>query len=85
MSTPYQKAVALANSSKNSSKKLSDQQLLQLYAHFKQAEIGPCNTPQPSFLNFKENAKWKAWKELGSMSKDQAQRKYVELVNAWCK
>lgn len=37
---------------------------LKLYALFKQATIGPCNTPKPGMMDFVNRAKWTAWSEL---------------------
>ncbi|KAG8442441.1 hypothetical protein GDO86_011285 [Hymenochirus boettgeri] len=54
---------------------------LKLYALFKQATQGPCNTPKPGMLDFVNKAKWDAWKSLGSLSKDDARHSYVELVS----
>ena len=80
----FQQAVNFANSQK-SKKNLPNDQLLQLYSHYKQGELGVCNVSEPSKLQFKEHAKWKAWKSLGNMSKSEAQSKYVEMVNKWLK
>ena len=41
---------------------------LKLYALFKQATVGPCNTPKPGMMDFVNRAKWTAWSEL-KMSK----------------
>ncbi|XP_069814166.1 enoyl-CoA delta isomerase 2-like isoform X2 [Dendropsophus ebraccatus] len=54
---------------------------LKLYALFKQATQGSCNTPKPGMLDFVNKAKWDAWNSLGSLSKDEARQSYVELVN----
>ncbi|XP_075777426.1 enoyl-CoA delta isomerase 2 isoform X2 [Pelodiscus sinensis] len=53
---------------------------LKLYALFKQATEGPCSSPKPSMLDFVKKAKWDAWNSLGSLSKDNARQKYVDLV-----
>ncbi|KAH9490096.1 Enoyl-CoA delta isomerase 2, mitochondrial [Bulinus truncatus] len=54
---------------------------LKLYALFKQATQGQCNTPKPGMMDFVGGVKWKAWKDLGSMSQDDAQKAYISLVN----
>ncbi|GLD56669.1 enoyl-CoA delta isomerase 2, mitochondrial-like isoform X2, partial [Lates japonicus] len=41
---------------------------LKIYALFKQATQGPCNTPKPGMLDFVNKVKWDAWKSLGSIS-----------------
>ncbi|XP_056377049.1 enoyl-CoA delta isomerase 2-like isoform X2 [Hyla sarda] len=55
---------------------------LKLYALFKQATHGSCNTPKPGMLDFVNKAKWDAWKTLGTLSKDEARQSYIELVNS---
>ncbi|XP_017541665.1 acyl-CoA-binding domain-containing protein 6 [Pygocentrus nattereri] len=55
--------------------------LLYLYARYKQAKVGKCNTPKPGFFDFEGQRKWTAWKDLGDMSKDQAMQEYVSCVN----
>ncbi|NWH82265.1 ECI2 isomerase, partial [Piaya cayana] len=55
---------------------------LKLYALFKQATEGPCNSPKPSMLDFVNKAKWDAWNSLGSLSQDNARQKYTELVSS---
>ncbi|TRY83591.1 hypothetical protein DNTS_033707 [Danionella cerebrum] len=60
----------------------SREQLLYLYARFKQVKVGKCNTPKPGFFDFEGQRKWSAWKQLGDMSADQAMLEYVTCVNA---
>lgn len=60
-----------------SSLKLSNAQKLTFYALFKQATVGPCNTPKPSLLSMYERTKWNAWNDLNRMSKDEAIARYV--------
>uniref|UniRef100_A0A8D0BMN7 Delta(3)-Delta(2)-enoyl-CoA isomerase n=1 Tax=Salvator merianae TaxID=96440 RepID=A0A8D0BMN7_SALMN len=55
---------------------------LNLYALFKQATEGPCNTTKPGMLDFVNKAKWDAWKSLGNLSQDGARQKYIELVSS---
>ncbi|XP_061447081.1 enoyl-CoA delta isomerase 2 isoform X3 [Rhineura floridana] len=55
---------------------------LKLYALFKQATQGPCNTPKPSMLDFVNKAKWDAWQLLGTLTQDSARQKYIELVSS---
>ncbi|XP_072169742.1 enoyl-CoA delta isomerase 2-like [Diadema setosum] len=54
---------------------------LQIYALFKQATVGKCNTPKPGAFDFVGKAKWTAWTDLGDMTQEQAKDKYVDLVN----
>uniref|UniRef100_A0A8C1VSP8 Enoyl-CoA delta isomerase 2 n=1 Tax=Cyprinus carpio TaxID=7962 RepID=A0A8C1VSP8_CYPCA len=55
---------------------------LKIYALFKQATQGPCNTPKPSMLDFLNKAKWDAWKSLGSTSQEEARQQYVDLISS---
>lgn len=56
----------------------SDDELLQIYALFKQATVGPNTTPQPGFLSFKAKAKWAAWAALGNLSAYDAKVAYIK-------
>ncbi|XP_060705938.1 enoyl-CoA delta isomerase 2, mitochondrial [Hemiscyllium ocellatum] len=53
---------------------------LRIYALFKQATEGPCNSPKPSMLDFVNKAKWDAWNSLGKIPKEEARQKYVDLI-----
>uniref|UniRef100_A0AAQ6AQJ8 ACB domain-containing protein n=1 Tax=Amphiprion ocellaris TaxID=80972 RepID=A0AAQ6AQJ8_AMPOC len=55
---------------------------LKIYALFKQATQGPCNTPKPGMLDFVNKVKWDAWKSLGSISQDKARQQYCDLVGS---
>ncbi|XP_036377453.1 enoyl-CoA delta isomerase 2, mitochondrial [Megalops cyprinoides] len=55
---------------------------LKIYALFKQATQGPCNTPKPGMLDFVNKAKWDAWKSLGDVSQDEARQQYVDLISS---
>ncbi|XP_061490239.1 acyl-CoA-binding domain-containing protein 6 isoform X3 [Rhineura floridana] len=58
----------------------SKEQLLYLYARYKQVKCGSCNTPKPGFFDFEGKQKWEAWKALGDTSPEQAMREYVAIV-----
>ncbi|XP_047414128.1 enoyl-CoA delta isomerase 2 isoform X1 [Sciurus carolinensis] len=55
---------------------------LKLYALYKQATEGPCNTPKPGMLDFINKTKWDAWSALGSLPKETARQNYVDLVSS---
>uniref|UniRef100_A0A671Q2H0 Enoyl-CoA delta isomerase 2, mitochondrial-like n=1 Tax=Sinocyclocheilus anshuiensis TaxID=1608454 RepID=A0A671Q2H0_9TELE len=55
---------------------------LKVYALFKQATQGPCNTSKPSMLDFVNKAKWDAWKSLGPVSQEEARQQYVDLISS---
>ena len=52
--------------------------MLRFYALYKQATLGKCSEPKPSFWAVIAKAKWDAWKCLGNMPKEEAMKKYVE-------
>lgn len=54
---------------------------LQMYALFKQATVGKCNAPKPGMMDIVGKYKWNAWNDLGNMTQDEAQLKYIELVD----
>ncbi|XP_054837528.1 acyl-CoA-binding domain-containing protein 6 [Eublepharis macularius] len=56
------------------------EQLLYLYARYKQVKCGSCNTPKPGFFDFEGKQKWEAWKALGDASPEQAMREYIATV-----
>lgn len=51
---------------------LTDNEVLQLEALYKQAVLGPCTSQPPSFWDFRGRRRWKAWKSLGSFMLPQA-------------
>ncbi|XP_061743977.1 acyl-CoA-binding domain-containing protein 6 isoform X2 [Nerophis ophidion] len=59
----------------------SRDQLLYLYARFKQVKVGKCNTQKPGFFDFEGQRKWQAWKQLGDMEVEQAMQEYISCVN----
>ena len=59
----------------------SNEDLLQLYALYKQATDGDNDSKKPGMFDIKEQFKWKTWTELKGTSKDSAMQKYLDLVN----
>ncbi|XP_034265576.1 acyl-CoA-binding domain-containing protein 6 isoform X2 [Pantherophis guttatus] len=55
-------------------------QLLYLYARYKQVKCGHCNIPKPGFFDFEGKQKWEAWKALGDTSLEQAMGEYIDAV-----
>uniref|UniRef100_A0A1L8DZ73 Putative acyl-coa-binding domain-containing protein 7 n=1 Tax=Nyssomyia neivai TaxID=330878 RepID=A0A1L8DZ73_9DIPT len=58
----------------------SNDDLLELYALFKQASVGDCNTSKPGMLDFKGKAKWEAWNGKKGLGTDDAMKQYIEFV-----
>ena len=54
--------------------------LLRLYALYKQGSDGDVHGPQPGFFDFVGTAKYEAWGQLRGMPRDEAIRRYIELV-----
>ena len=71
--TACEKAKTLAS-------KLSDADKLTLYSLFKQATVGDCTAPEPSFLDPVGKAKWAAWKERKGLPQGVAKKVYVDEV-----
>lgn len=58
----------------------SNEDLLNLYALFKQATDGEVSGERPGGFDFKAIAKFDAWASRKGMAKDQAMQEYVALV-----
>ena len=67
--------------SKEFTKRPSNEELLELYALFKQATEGDVSGERPGGFDFKAIAKFDAWEELKGKPKDQAMRQYIDLVD----
>lgn len=63
------------------SERPSNDQLLSLYAFYKQATEGDVAGSRPGMLDLKGRAKYDAWAKAKGLSKDDAMKKYVELVD----
>ena len=86
-----QAAVAMSNSEKflDAAAKVkaltarpSDQELLDLYGYYKQATIGDTNIDRPSMFYYKERAKWDNWNSRKGISKEEAEKSYIGIVDA---
>ena len=54
--------------------------LLKLYALYKQGSEGDLKRTQPGFFDFVGTAKHEAWAMLNGVSKEEAMRRYIALV-----
>lgn len=59
----------------------SNEELLSLYALFKQATSGDVSGKKPGRFDLKGRAKYGAWEALAGTSADDARSQYVTLVN----
>ncbi|XP_058459997.1 acyl-CoA-binding protein homolog [Malaya genurostris] len=66
---------------KTFTKRPTDQELLEVYALFKQATVGDNDTDKPGLLDLKGKAKWQAWLDKKGTSKDAAKEAYIKLVD----
>ncbi|XP_014275069.1 acyl-CoA-binding domain-containing protein 7 [Halyomorpha halys] len=57
-----------------------DQELLEIYALFKQGTVGDCNTAKPGMFDFKGKAKWEAWNAKKGTAQDAAKENYIVKV-----
>jgi diazepam-binding inhibitor (GABA receptor modulating acyl-CoA-binding protein) len=55
-------------------------ELLELYALYKQATCGDCDVEKPGSLNFKQKSKWNAWNSVKGLSSQKAKQLYIKLV-----
>eukprot|EP00756_Hemistasia_phaeocysticola_P008882 Hpha_TRINITY_DN14761_c0_g1::TRINITY_DN14761_c0_g1_i3::g.102805::m.102805 len=76
---PFSQAV---ERSKHMQSKPSQDDQLKLYALFKQAKDGACKTNRPGVFDIVGRAKWDAWAKLGDMSREDAERTYISLVDS---
>jgi diazepam-binding inhibitor (GABA receptor modulator, acyl-CoA-binding protein) len=66
--------------SKNLTKRPSNEELLDLYALFKQTTDGDASGERPGGFDFKAIAKFDAWTGKKGLSKEQAMTDYVALM-----
>jgi len=63
-------------------KRPSNEELLDLYALFKQSSEGDVNGERPGGFDFKAIAKFDAWVGKKGSSKEQAMQDYIKLVDS---
>jgi acyl-CoA-binding protein len=59
----------------------SNDDLLELYALYKQATTGDVSGSRPGMMDFKGRAKFDAWAKKKGVGKDRAMEDYVKLVD----
>jgi acyl-CoA-binding protein len=60
----------------------SNEDMLTLYALYKQGASGDVTGERPGFMDFVGGAKYDAWKKLAGMSREEAMKKYIAKVTA---
>ena len=73
----FEQAVA---DSKNLPERPDNQTLLKLYALYKQGTTGDVEGKRPGFTDMVGRAKWDAWNEIKGLTKDDAMKQYVSLI-----
>ncbi|MFM7850758.1 MAG: acyl-CoA-binding protein [Flammeovirgaceae bacterium] len=71
---------AAVSASKELTARPSNEDLLELYALFKQATEGDVTGEKPIGFDFKAIAKYSAWEGKKGIAKDQAMTDYIALV-----
>ncbi|PFX22253.1 acyl-CoA-binding protein-like [Stylophora pistillata] len=77
MSEAFQKA---ADEVKKLAKTPSNEDMLEVYALYKQVTVGDCNTERPGFLDMTGKAKWDAWNGKKGTAKAEAEAAYIAKV-----
>lgn len=62
-------------------KKPTNEEFLQLYSLGKQSKVGDCNITLGWFASPKDTYKFNYWKKLKGLSKEDAMKKYIALVD----
>jgi acyl-CoA-binding protein len=73
----FDQAVA---ASKSFTQRPANEELLQLYAHYKQATEGDVQGERPGGFDFKAIAKFDAWASLKGKTSEEATAEYIRLV-----
>ncbi len=72
---------AAARSKTAINKRPSNEDLLNLYALYKQADEGDVKGERPGGFDFKAIAKYNAWEALKGKPAEEAMKEYVELID----
>lgn len=67
---------------KGLSKRPSDDDMLALYALYKQATEGDVSGDKPGFFDFVARAKYEAWEALQGTAAEQAMQRYIDKVRS---
>lgn len=75
-----EKFILAANTIKKLKVRPTDNELLTLYAHYKQSTEGNCNIAKPGMFDITSSAKWNAWNNLQGTDKYHAMKIYINCV-----
>ena len=80
MSDMQKKFDAAAQDIKKLTKRPDDEDMLRLYALYKQATEGDATGDRPGAFSFADRAKYDAWAKLKGTPTDKAMEAYIKLV-----
>ncbi len=80
MAVTDKKFEAAANDIKKLSKRPDDEDMLRLYALYKQGSEGDVKGERPGAFSFVDRAKYDAWAKLKGTDQAKARENYVKLV-----
>ncbi|KRX67442.1 Regulator of chromosome condensation [Trichinella sp. T9] len=58
----------------------TDNELLELYALYKQSTVGDASEEKPGVFDFKGKSKWDVWRKRKGMSKTDAMKEYIKMT-----
>lgn len=70
---------------KGLTKRPSNEELLDMYGLYKQGQDGDVSGKKPGMFDIKGQAKYKAWEKNKGVSKEDAQQRYIDLVETLLK
>lgn len=73
---------AAAADSKNLEERPDNDTLLRIYALYKQGAVGDAQGSRPGFTDLIGRAKYDAWAKVKGISREDAMRQYVDLINS---
>lgn len=82
MSDLQQQFDTAAAESKNLSERPDNDTLLKIYALYKQGSTGDAQGTRPGFTDTIGRMKYDAWAQLKGLSRDEAMRQYVALIDS---
>jgi acyl-CoA-binding protein len=82
MADLQQQFQAAAADSKNLAERPDNNTLLNIYALYKQGSAGDVEGRRPGFTDLIGRAKYDAWAKLQGLSKEDAMRQYVALIDS---
>jgi len=73
---------AAAEAVKELEERPGNDDMLRLYALYKQGSVGDATSDRPGMMDFVGRAKYDAWADVAGMGKDDAMTAYIDLVES---